>query len=87
MSRFRKAKYFNHSYFILQIVFKSEWWYIGFMVLFSISNGYVGNIGFMFTPKVVSAEYQDIAASFAVAMLVGGCGLGSIISTPVVNAL
>ena len=74
-------------FYFSQVVFKSEWWYIGFMLIFSISNGYVGNIAFMFTPKVVSAEYQDIAASFAVAMLVGGCGLGSIISTPVVNAL
>ena len=41
----------------------------------------------MFAPKVVSAEYQDIAASFTVAMLVGGCGIGSIISYPIVNAL
>ena len=57
------------------------------MALFSISNGYVGNIGFMFAPKVVSAEYQDIAASFTVAMLVGGCGIGSLISLPIVNVL
>ena len=57
------------------------------MALFSISNGYVGNIGFMFAPKVVYAEYQDIAASFTVAMLVAGCGVGSIISNPIVNAL
>ena len=57
------------------------------MALFSISNGYVGNIGMMFAPKVVSPEYQDIAASFTVAMLVGGCGVGSVISNPIVNIL
>ena len=57
------------------------------MALFSISNGYLGNIGFMFAPKVVAAEYQDVAASFTVAMLVGGCGVGSIISNAFVNIL
>ena len=41
----------------------------------------------MFTPKVVSVEYQPIAASFGAAMMVVGLGLGSILSTPVVNAI
>ena len=71
----------------LQVVFSSEWWYIAFMTIFSISNGYVGNLGFMFAPKVVLPEYQDIAASFTVAMLVGGCGVGSVISNPIVTNL
>ena len=57
------------------------------MALFSISNGYIGNIGFMFAPKVVASEYQDVAAAFTVAMLVGGCGVGSVISNSIVKML
>ena len=73
--------------FNFQVVFSSEWWYIVFMALFSISNGYIGNIGFMFAPKVVASEYQDVAAAFTVAMLVGGCGVGSVISNSIVKML
>ena len=60
---------------------------MSFTALFAISNGYVGNIAFMFTPKTVSVEYQPIAASFGAAVLVLGLALGSLLSTPVVNAL
>ncbi len=55
--------------------------------MFSISNGYVGNIAFMFTPKTVSEDYQPIAVSFGAAVMVCGLGLGSLLSTPLVNAL
>ena len=55
--------------------------------MFSLTNGYVGNIAFMFTPKTVSTEYQSIAASYGAAMVVCGLALGSLLSTPVVNAL
>ena len=41
----------------------------------------------MFAPKVVAAEYQDVAAAFTVAMLVGGCGVGSVISNAIVKML
>ena len=60
---------------------------MSFIVLFAISNGYVGNIAFMFAPKTVSVEYQPIAASFGAAVMVCGLGLGSLLSKPVVNAL
>ena len=56
-------------------------------MLFSVSNGYVGNIGFMFAPKVVSKEYQEISASFTSAMMLTGLGVGSMISNPIVNSL
>ena len=38
----------------------------------------MGNIAFMFTPKVTLSEYQSIAASFGAAMLVVGSGLGDV---------
>ena len=70
-----------------QVVFKSEWWYLLFFSLFAFSNGYLGNIAFMFTPKVVASENQETAAAFAISDLVIGCGIGSLISTPVVTLI
>jgi equilibrative nucleoside transporter 1/2/3 len=68
-------------------VFDSDVYYIVFMIFFSISNGYVGTIAMMFGPKVVDPKYQEMTASFLIAFLVLGCGLGSIISAPVVQSL
>jgi len=70
-----------------EVIFESEWWYLAFLVTFAFSNGYLGNIAFMFTPKVVAPENQEVAAAFAVSDLVIGCGLGSLLSTPVVKLL
>jgi hypothetical protein len=57
------------------------------MMVLAISNGYIGNLACMWAPKVVKPDYQEETASFLVAVLVIGCGLGSIISNPVVTAL
>ena len=73
--------------FHFQVIFESEWWYISFIVLFAFTNGYLGNIAFMFTPKVVSPGNQETAAAFAVSDLVIGCGLGALISPSVVKLL
>jgi len=70
-----------------EVVFESEWWYLFFLVVFAFTNGYLGNIAFMFTPKVVSPDNQEMAAAFAVSDLVIGCGIGSLLSTPVVKLL
>ena len=56
------------------------------MAVFAFTNGYFGNIAFMFTPKVVRPENQEIAAAFAVTDLVVGCGIGSLLSAPLVNS-
>ena len=41
----------------------------------------------MFAPKTVSKKHQSIAASYGAAMIVCGLALGSLLSTPIVNAL
>ena len=38
------------------MVFDSDAWYLTFIVLLAVSNGYVGNIATMFAPKVVSVR-------------------------------
>lgn len=72
---------------LFQVFFESEGYYIFFVVLLSVSNGYIGNITMMFGPKVVKPEYQEVTAAFLVALLVVGCGLGSVISAGLVQLL
>lgn len=58
------------------------------MVILSVSNGYIGNIALMYGPKVLLREdLKEMASAFLLAALVVGCGLGSIISSPVVKLL
>ena len=40
-------------------MFESEWWYLMFISVFAFTNGYLGNIAFMFTPKVVKEENRS----------------------------
>lgn len=70
-----------------EVVFQSEYYYLAFMLAFALSNGYVGNVNLMFGPKVVREELQEVTAAFLVSLLVVGCGVGSVISKPVVDAL
>ena len=42
------------------IVFYSDWIYIVLIVVFGLSNGYIGNIATMFGPKVVKVEAHQV---------------------------
>jgi len=57
------------------VAFESDVAYIIIMLLFSVSNGYVGSICMMSGPQVVRGEEAQTAASLMVALL--GLGLGS----------
>jgi len=57
------------------VAFESDVAYIIIMLLFSVSNGYVGSICMMSGPQMVRPEEAGTAASLMVAML--GLGLGS----------
>jgi len=58
------------------------------MVIFSVSNGYLGNLCMMMGPKASNdKEEQEMIASLLVAVLVLGIGLGSFLSYPIVNLL
>jgi len=72
----------------LPVVFKTDADFYALMVIFSISNGYLGNLCMMLGPKTSpDAEEQEKIASLLVAVLVIGIGLGSTISYPIVNLL
>ena len=68
----------------LPIVFHSDADYIMFMVFFSVSNGYLGNLCMILGPKTsVSSELQETTAMVLVACLVLGTGSGSFFSYPI----
>lgn len=57
----------------IPIVFAHDSWYILFMLLFSLSNGYCSSLCMMYGPKVVSEDKAEVASSMMAAML--GLGL------------
>lgn len=64
------------------VLFRSDIAFIVLIVLFSVSNGYVGNIAMMYAPKVLpDSQSQSTAASIMVSALVIGLGCGSLMST------
>jgi len=72
----------------LPVYFSQDLDYYLLMTLFSVSNGYLGNLCMMQGPKTSdSVEEQEMIASMMVAVLVLGIGGGSALSYPVVNML
>jgi len=72
----------------LPVIFNTDADYYALMVIFSVSNGYLGNLCMMLGPKTSDVkEEQEKIASLMVAVLVLGIGLGSACSYPVVNML
>ncbi|XP_023342253.1 equilibrative nucleoside transporter 1-like [Eurytemora carolleeae] len=58
------------------------------MIIFSLSNGYIGNLCMMMGPKTVERENdQECVASMLVSVLVLGIGIGSFLSYPIVHHL
>jgi len=72
----------------MPVAFDKDAVYYTLMIVFSISNGYIGNICMMMGPKTVQNDsYQEIVASMLVSILVLGIGLGSAMSYPLVSIL
>ena len=72
----------------LPVYFSQDLDYYLLMTLFSVSNGYLGNLCMMQGPKTSeSVGEQEMIASMMVAVLVLGIGGGSALSYPVVNML
>ncbi|XP_045583120.2 equilibrative nucleoside transporter 1 isoform X2 [Procambarus clarkii] len=58
---------------IIPTVFGHDAWYVVFMLLFSLSNGYCSSLCMMYGPKMVSEDKAEVASSMMAAML--GLGL------------
>ena len=72
----------------LPVLFSYDADYYALMAMFSISNGYLGNLCMMLGPKTSDSDQeQERIASMMVAVLVLGIGIGSALSYPVVNLM
>ncbi len=72
----------------LPIWFHSDAVYITFMVAFSVSNGYLGNLCMLLGPKVFESGHdQELAAMILAACLVVGTGSGSLLSYPLISVI
>ena len=72
----------------LPVFFSTDADYYALMLMFSVSNGYLGNLCMMLGPKTSdNTQEQERIASLLVAVLVMGIGIGSALSYPVVNLL
>ena len=74
--------------YFFQVAIDSDVAYLIFMIIFSISNGYIGSVVMMFGPKMLqSGEDQGRAASLLVSFLVTGLAAGAFMSQLIVNLL
>lgn len=62
------------------VLFESDTAYIIIMILFSMSNGYIGSICMISGPQMVAGEEASTAASLMVACLGLGLGVGAFLS-------
>lgn len=71
------------------VFFGSDYYYIAFMALFSLSNGYLSSICMISAPQVkgIKGAEAQTAASLMVALLGLGLGSGALISYPVQSLL
>ena len=69
------------------VFFDSDLAYIVFMIVFSMSNGYLANICMMSAPQICKPDEQQTAASLMVALLGLGLGTGALLSNWVIKAL
>lgn len=70
------------------VLFHSDGDFIVIMALFSLSNGYIGNICMLHGPKLTTEkENQEAIALILIAGLVLGTGIGSFLSVPLVSSL
>ncbi|KAB0799599.1 hypothetical protein PPYR_07479 [Photinus pyralis] len=61
----------------LPVIFNHDYHYIIIMVLFSITNGYLGNLALMCAPRVVKHHEKEIASSMVAIFLGLGLTVGS----------
>jgi len=69
------------------LVFENEAFYIVFMALFALSNGYLSCICMMSAPQLCKGSEAQTASSMMVALLGLGLGTGSLMSYPIKSLL
>ena len=70
----------NYKHRLLPYVFNHDFWPIIINVLCSVSNGYLGSLGMMYGPKLVSIEYGETAGTMMSLFLQLGLTCGACLS-------
>lgn len=73
--------------FNLPVIFENEVYYIAFMTLLGLSNGYVFSNAMIHGPMFVSSEFREKAGFILVAFLGIGLTLGSLTSNILIRLL
>ncbi|XP_070788565.1 equilibrative nucleoside transporter 1 [Pituophis catenifer annectens] len=71
----------------LPVIFAHDAWYLTFMLLFSISNGYLASLCMCFGPKKVLSHEAETAGAIMAFFLSLGLALGAILSFPLSYAI
>ena len=71
----------------MPVVFGSVGWYIFFNAFFALTKGYIQNIAFMYAPKVVGKDSQELASAFAMMVTLIGRAIGSLLALTLVKPL
>ncbi|XP_043215008.1 equilibrative nucleoside transporter 1-like isoform X1 [Amphibalanus amphitrite] len=71
----------------LSIVFEEDAYYIVFMVVFGLSNGYLSTLCMIYGPSLVEPEEQNTASSMMAAFLGLGLCLGALLSNLSISLL
>ena len=69
------------------VIFPSDLAYVSFLVVFSISGGFLSNVCYMLAPKKGDGAEQEIAGLLLTTFLVLGLGVGSLIGPLLVQLL
>ncbi|XP_037078088.1 equilibrative nucleoside transporter 1-like [Pollicipes pollicipes] len=72
--------YCNVDHKHLDTVFNSDIYYIAFMTLFGLSNGYLSTLCMIYGPGLVEREEQNTASSMMAAFLGAGLCIGAFVS-------
>jgi len=62
------------------VLFDNDAYYITFMALFGISNGYLGSLCMMYGPQLVEPRDAETAGTMMAFLLIVGLGLGAAFS-------
>ena len=70
-----------------RVLLPYDWAYVGLLVLFSVSGGFLSNLCYMVAPQGVEGRQQEVVGLLLTTCLVLGLGIGSLIGPVLVSLL
>ena len=70
-----------------RVLLPYDWAYVGLLVLFSVSGGFLSNLCYMVAPQGVEGRQQEVVGLLLTTCLVLGLGMGSLLGPALVSLL